>query len=261
MADTYDSANPDRLSLFLAETDSVLPCADSPAIETGSPEETLCDFASEVASSAASPSDVPSPVAFASEGGIPSAFESEIAPAPGVPPAVILPSDFVSKLALVIETIDAAPLFSADAIPPPLSSEIDAVLEGVSVGSRSPLPPIATADPQTAPLPAAQPANLASVVASLALATLQSQGLDFESCDITMTDSQATAYCRGTLPFVRKVGNSIPLTADQEWTFKMRRLGGNWRIDEVATSQTSVMAAHRVRGKGLSARELILQKP
>ena len=85
---------------------------------------------------------------------------------------------------------------------------------------------------------------------SRAFATLKSQGLDFESCAITVSDSQATVACHGTLQVVRKVGNTVPLKADQHWLFKMRRLAGMWKIDEVSTSRAPLMATHRIRGEG-----------
>lgn len=85
---------------------------------------------------------------------------------------------------------------------------------------------------------------------SRAFATLKSQGLDFESCAITVSDSQATVSCDGTLEVVRKVGNAVPLKADQHWVFKMRRLAGMWKIDQVSTSQAPVNATHRLRGEG-----------
>jgi hypothetical protein len=84
---------------------------------------------------------------------------------------------------------------------------------------------------------------------SRAFDTLKSQGLDFQSCAISVADSRATANCRGTLQFVRKVGNSEPLIADQQWVFKMRRLGADWKIDEVSASQTPVVTSQRIRGE------------
>ena len=85
---------------------------------------------------------------------------------------------------------------------------------------------------------------------SRAFATLKSQGLDFRTCSITVNDSRAVAECRGTLQFVRKVGNSIPLTSEQQWIFKMRRFGADWKIDAVSASPASTVAAQRVRGQG-----------
>ena len=83
-----------------------------------------------------------------------------------------------------------------------------------------------------------------------AFAMLKSQGLEFETCAITVRDVNATVYCRGTLEYVRKVGNPTPLTAEQQWTFKMRRAGGAWKIDDVNASQAPVLAAQRTRGQG-----------
>ena len=83
-----------------------------------------------------------------------------------------------------------------------------------------------------------------------AFATLKSQGLDFRTCSITVNDARAVANCRGTVQYVRKVGNSIPLTSEQLWVFKMRRSGADWKIDEVSASPAPVAAVQRVRGQG-----------
>jgi hypothetical protein len=80
---------------------------------------------------------------------------------------------------------------------------------------------------------------------SRAFAALKSQGLEFKSCAITIQDANATAYCRGTLEYVRKVGNPTPLSAEQQWVFRMRRAGGAWKIDDVSASQSaSTNGAH-----------------
>jgi hypothetical protein len=83
-----------------------------------------------------------------------------------------------------------------------------------------------------------------------AFATLKSQGLDFRTCSITVNDTRAVAHCRGTVQFVRKVGNPVPLTSEQVWIFKMRRSGPDWKIDQVSASPAPVAAAHRVREQG-----------
>lgn len=75
-----------------------------------------------------------------------------------------------------------------------------------------------------------------------AFAMLKSQGLEFESCAITVRDGRATAFCHGTLQFVRRVGNPVTLTADQEWVFRLQRVGTEWKIEEMSASQASVMA-------------------
>lgn len=75
--------------------------------------------------------------------------------------------------------------------------------------------------------------------------TLKSQGLNFKSCTITVLDPSAIARCRGTLEIVRKIDGSIPLTAEQEWVFKMRRLGEEWKIEDVSASQGRPSSAPR----------------
>jgi len=83
-----------------------------------------------------------------------------------------------------------------------------------------------------------------------AFGTLKSQGLEFQSCSITVRGASATVYCRGKLEYVRKVGNPTPLMVEQQWQFKLRRLGTGWKIDEVLASQAPVLAAQRTRGQG-----------
>lgn len=70
-----------------------------------------------------------------------------------------------------------------------------------------------------------------------AFTTIKSQGLTFENCRVSLAESSATARCRGTVQFVRRVGNPVPLTALQEWMFRMRKLGNDWIIEELTASQ------------------------
>jgi len=80
-----------------------------------------------------------------------------------------------------------------------------------------------------------------------AFATLKSQGLEFRRCAITMDDARATVTCRGLLQVVPKVGNRGPLVSDQQWVFKMRRIGTDWKIDDVSASRAQGPVA---RGSG-----------
>ena len=82
---------------------------------------------------------------------------------------------------------------------------------------------------------------------SRAFATLKSQGLHFEECDIAVVESNATASCHGTVEFVRRVGRSEPLTSHQRWIFKMRKFGTDWMIEQVTASPLSATGS-RVRG-------------
>lgn len=80
-----------------------------------------------------------------------------------------------------------------------------------------------------------------------AFATLKSQGLDFAGCQIRVTGLSATAHCVGTVHFVRKVGNPGPRAEDQEWRFRMQKLGPDWRIQDVSTTPSTKTAAWRPR--------------
>jgi hypothetical protein len=75
-----------------------------------------------------------------------------------------------------------------------------------------------------------------------AFAALKSQGLEFTRCAVTMGDVLATVSCRGTLQVVPRSGNPSPVTADQEWVFKMRRVGVDWKIDDVSSTQPTPRA-------------------
>ena len=85
---------------------------------------------------------------------------------------------------------------------------------------------------------------------SRAFDTLKSQGLDFQSCTITVSGDRATAQCRGTLRFVPKTGGPLPRVAEQQWVFAMRRVGGDWTIDRAVTSPVPVVAAEQARDQG-----------
>jgi len=72
---------------------------------------------------------------------------------------------------------------------------------------------------------------------SRAFAALKSQDLAFDACDITVDAARAIASCRGTLQIVRRVGSPAPIRAEQQWVFRMRRLSGDWKIDDVSAVQ------------------------
>ena len=82
-----------------------------------------------------------------------------------------------------------------------------------------------------------------------AFSTLKSQGLNFEGCDIAIAESTATANCRGTVEFVRRVGSQVPLTVQQRWVFRLRKVGAEWMIEEVTASPRP---ASESRSKGIS---------
>jgi hypothetical protein len=78
---------------------------------------------------------------------------------------------------------------------------------------------------------------------SRAFDTVTSQGIGLESCAIALNGEQATAQCRGRHKFVGKANNSVTIASEQQWLFKMRRAGGEWRIEDVSPSQISAPTA------------------
>lgn len=72
-----------------------------------------------------------------------------------------------------------------------------------------------------------------------AFATIRSQGLTFDSCEIDVIDGQATAHCRGIIRFVPKVGSPTPSSTPQEWQFRMRKAATDWQIEHVMATHVS----------------------
>ena len=72
-----------------------------------------------------------------------------------------------------------------------------------------------------------------------AFSGLASQGLTLDRCDVRIESVSATARCQGSISYVGRVGGARPATAQQEWTFRLRKAGNGWLIDEVVSAQTS----------------------
>ena len=80
-----------------------------------------------------------------------------------------------------------------------------------------------------------------------AFGSIRSQGLTFDTCDIQVADLNATARCRGSIEYVRKVGTTVPYAAQQEWLFRMRKAESEWTIADV-------VAGFKVQGAGFKVR-------
>jgi hypothetical protein len=62
---------------------------------------------------------------------------------------------------------------------------------------------------------------------------LQSQGVVFEHCDVTVSGDDATAACSGRAQFVPKVGSREPLVERRQWTFRLRKaVDAGWQITQ-----------------------------
>jgi hypothetical protein len=82
---------------------------------------------------------------------------------------------------------------------------------------------------------------------SQAFDAVTSQGIGLEHCAIALNGEQATAQCRGRHKYVGKANNSVTIASEQQWLFKMRRAGGQWKIEDVSPSQ---VAALTTAGRG-----------
>jgi hypothetical protein len=68
-----------------------------------------------------------------------------------------------------------------------------------------------------------------------AFASLQSQSVSFDDCDVNVSGTSATASCRGRASYVGKVGNREPRTEARQWTFQLRRGDDDaWQIQQAA---------------------------
>jgi hypothetical protein len=82
---------------------------------------------------------------------------------------------------------------------------------------------------------------------SRAFGALKSQKLTFNACNVALEGATALAQCRGTLEFVRKFGSSTPRVQPQQWSFRMRKVGTKWTIDDVAAAPLAESSDQRVR--------------
>jgi len=65
-----------------------------------------------------------------------------------------------------------------------------------------------------------------------AFASLQSQEVSFENCNVSVSGVTATASCRGRATYVGKVGNRDKKTEARQWTFELRRnVEDGWQIE------------------------------
>jgi len=66
---------------------------------------------------------------------------------------------------------------------------------------------------------------------------LESQGLNFDNCEVDLADAAATAVCQGSARYVPKVGSKEPQVEPRRWTFKLRKSGEAWEIETVQTGR------------------------
>ena len=65
--------------------------------------------------------------------------------------------------------------------------------------------------------------------------SLTSQQLAFETCQFDIIGEAATAQCRGSATYTPKVGNREPKLEPRQWTFHLRKVGEDWKIQRAQT--------------------------
>ncbi len=66
---------------------------------------------------------------------------------------------------------------------------------------------------------------------------LKEQELQFDRCQFNVGYAAATAVCAGSSRIVRRVGNATPLVESRQWTFHLKRIGDDWKIESVNTTR------------------------
>lgn len=62
---------------------------------------------------------------------------------------------------------------------------------------------------------------------------LETQNLEFDSCDVAVTGAQASANCNGKARYVPKVGHRVSYVESRNWRFALKKSGTEWVIDQV----------------------------
>ena len=68
------------------------------------------------------------------------------------------------------------------------------------------------------------------VALARAFDNLESQTLEFDSCDIEVRGIMARAVCHGTTHYVPKVGSRYPHIEPLVWSFELRKTDSDWTI-------------------------------
>jgi hypothetical protein len=66
---------------------------------------------------------------------------------------------------------------------------------------------------------------------------LESQRLTFEACSVQLLGDHASATCRGTARYVPKIGSREPRIEPRVWSFALRKIGAEWKIDSARTER------------------------
>jgi hypothetical protein len=166
------------------------------------------------------------------------------APVAAVPRVEVAPKNIADGGAVSLPGSASA---SAIIAPPPVAAAASAAANSLSAMALEQSAVLQTVKEYTQAYSAMDVVATAAVWPSVnrralarAYSTLKSQELDLEDCKVAITDTSATTRCRGTVEYVRKIGNPTPRTGYQDVVFRMRKLGGDWFIDDVRASELDV---------------------
>lgn len=66
-----------------------------------------------------------------------------------------------------------------------------------------------------------------------AFSGLERQTVNFDACDIDISNARGRALCRGSASYTPRVGKRDERTQGRNWTFVIQKAGGDWRIESV----------------------------
>jgi hypothetical protein len=62
---------------------------------------------------------------------------------------------------------------------------------------------------------------------------IEEQSVEFDGCNITVTDTRAVADCGGTARYIPRVGNKAERLERRRWNFSLHQVDKGWIIDTV----------------------------
>jgi hypothetical protein len=150
----------------------------------------------------------------------------------------------------ITETATSTPAFAANVMPQPVSiTAPPPVLPATAAGVSPSIAPRSDNSRVTQVLkqyaraygqldPSAAHAVWPSVderALARAFASLESQDVSFDKCDIDVRGSLASASCSGTASYVGKVGSRQARTEPRQWNFELKLHGDDWKIEKAQT--------------------------
>jgi hypothetical protein len=168
----------------------------------------------------------PTPAAIAVDSPIaPASVSAALLPLPAAPPPPATPSE----PAAAVSTVSLAAVTMA-AMPIPASAAVDVIDEEGLVRRTLQRYRAAYEGLDARSAHEVWPAVNQSALAR-AFDGLQSQRLNFETCDVELAGPAARAVCRGSARYVPKIGSREPRVEPRVWNFTLKKAGDDWQIE------------------------------